>query len=603
MSDNIVVNSYLSGKSFGVPYMPRDFPELVFYIKTFIYSYTIQTFYWFSERYFSEQVFTYPWNYLALARDVWITWVVWTKLSYFVSWIRGYGIVRSLRALYRNVSTRVFKFILSLPIIKNKVDSELAATLVKMEKELMKNDDSLLQFPSLPEQGLSKDAIVEELDKLQELKHSNWVDGRVSGAVYHGGDDLLELQAEAYRKYSVANQLHPDVFPGVRKMEAEVVAMVLEIFNGPKGSCGSTTSGGTESLLLAGLAAREFAKRKKGLTSNFEVIAPVTIHAGIEKACYYFGMRLHKVDLDPKTYQVDLKKVKRLINSNTVLLVGSAPNFPHGIIDDIEGLSDLAVKYNIPLHVDACLGSFIVTFLERSKVHGDVDLPKFDFRVPGVTSISCDTHKYGFAPKGSSIIMYRNTQLRECQYYISSDWTGGMYGSPTLAGSRPGALMVGCWATLVNYGIAGYEKSCRDIVSSAMKVKKAIRSDKVLSTYLEVIGEPVASVISFKVKDEYAKKKFSVYELGDILKKKGWHFSTLQHPPALHFAFTKLTIPIVDEMLADLVSSVHELVDHWENSTTPSSDVATIYGVAGSVRTAGVADKVIVAFLDTLYKI
>ena len=169
--------------------------------------------------------------------------------------------------------------------------------------------------------------------------------------------------------------------------------------------------------------------------------------------------------------------------------------------------------------------------------------------------------------------------------------------------SRPGALMVGCWATLVNYGIAGYEKSCRDIVSSAMKVKKAIRSDKVLSTYLEVIGEPVASVISFKVKDEYAKKKFSVYELGDILKKKGWHFLTLQHPPALHFAFTKLTIPIVDEMLADLVSSVHELVDHWENSTTPSSDVATIYGVAGSVRTAGVADKVIVAFLDTLYKI
>lgn len=166
MSDNIVVNSYLSGKSFGVPYMPRDFPELVFYIKTFIYSYTIQTFYWFLERYFSEQVFTYPWNYLALARDVWITWVVWTKLSYFVSWIRGYGIVRSLRALYRNVSTRVFKFILSLPIIKNKVDSELAATLVKMEKELMKNDDSLLQFPSLPEQGLSKDAIVEELDKL-----------------------------------------------------------------------------------------------------------------------------------------------------------------------------------------------------------------------------------------------------------------------------------------------------------------------------------------------------------------------------------------------------------------------------------------------------
>lgn len=543
---------------------------------------------------------------ICLARDVFFGYFVYIQLLKLYRVLRGYGIIESIRKLYRYVSSTVSSQIFLLPFIKSKIDKELQLTIVKVEEEIMKNDPQLLQFPALPEEGIEAANVSLELDKLQNLKHSDWINGRVSGAVYHGGENLLSLQVEAYKKYSVANQLHPDVFPGVRKMEAEVVHMVLDIFNAPSDGCGSTTSGGTESLLLAGLSAREYGKKYRGITEP-EVIAPVTIHAGIEKACFYFGMKLHKVELDPVTFQVDVKKVERLINSNTVLICGSAPNYPHGIIDDIESLSKVAVKYHIPLHVDACLGSFIVSFLEKSKVHGDRKLPVFDFRLPGVTSISCDTHKYGFAPKGSSIIMYRSPKLRECQYYIASDWTGGMYGSPTLAGSRPGALVVGCWATLINIGKQGYTKFCYDIVLAAMKVKRAIENDPILSKHLQIIGDPIGSVISFQLAPQQL-GNLSIYEISDLLTKKGWHFATLQNPSALHFAFTRLTVPVVDELIADLVDATKEAAaiaeEHKKNGVTkPPGDTAALYGIAGSVHTAGLADRLIVAFLDTLYKI
>lgn len=591
MNDN--TQAFLRLKHYGGPYMPNNWQELMFLAEVFVYTKVENI-----QRLFIDRYLQGSWGYLALVVDLFVGYVVLRKLHELFIIVRGYGIIGSVKNLVKYIQKSFFELMLKFPPIKSKLDKELSETIGKMGDSIMKNNDDLLQVIEIPAHGLTSKEIESELDKLQELEHSDWHNGRVSGAVYHGGDELLKLQAEAYYKYSVSNQLHPDVFPGVRKMEAEVVSMVLKIFNAPETGCGSTTSGGTESLLLTGLAAREYGKKTKGITKP-EVIAPITIHAGIEKACYYFGMKLHKVELDDD-YKVNLKKVKQLINSNTVLLVGSAPNYPHGIIDDIEGLSKLAIKYNIPLHVDACLGSFIVSFLLKSKVHGDKPLPKFDFQLPGVTSISCDTHKYGFAPKGSSIIMYRDPKLRECQYYVSPDWTGGLYGSPTLAGSRPGALMVGCWATLVHLGEDGYKKSCYDIVTSSMKVKKAIQEHPLLSKYLEIIGDPIGSVIAFKIKKNQV---INIYEVSDILSKNGWHFATLQNPSALHFAFTRLTIPIVDELIDALISAVDQAVAHSSADNKPKSDTSAIYGVAGSVKTTGVADRIIVGFLDTLYKV
>ena len=585
-------DAFVALKYYGSPYLPKDLTQLVYVLDIYTWNIIAK-----GQQHFTNSYMNSEWGYLHLAKDLVFIAVVWRLLTSIILPLAANGPIKSCKNMYFWLYKKASGFVMALPPIKRKVDAELKKTVAFVEHEIIKNDSSLLQFPEIPETGLALNLVIEEITHTQsQLGHSDWQRGRVSGAVYHGGNELLSLQLRAYEQYSVANQLHPDVFPGIRKMEAEVVAMVLNLFNAPKLACGSTTSGGTESLLLAGLAAREHGKITKNITKP-EVVAPVTVHAGIEKACYYFGMKLHKIDVDPVTYKVDLQKMKRMINSNTVLLVGSAPNYPHGIIDDIEGISELAVKYKIPLHVDACLGSFIVTFLERLKVHGNRPIPLFDFRVPGVTLISCDTHKYGFAPKGSLIIMYRTPELRQCQYYVLSDWTGGMYGSPTLAGSRPGALMAGCWATLVHIGVQGYTQSCIDIVTVTNKVRHVLETDPTLVPHLEVLGDPIASVVAFKARQT---SKLNIYQIGDAMLKKGWHLALLQNPAALHFAFTLPSVALADDMMRDLVEVVK---DQELAETVPKSDTAALYGVAGNVSTAGVAERVIVGFLDALYKL
>jgi sphinganine-1-phosphate aldolase len=478
---------------------------------------------------------------------------------------------------------------MSLPLIRGSVQKELDKALVQMETDMV--DRSRPFVTEIPETGWSSDKVQKELLANEDLKHSSWEDGRVSGAVYHGGRDLIDIQTKAYKMFAVANQLHPDVFPGVRKMEAEVVSMVLKLYNAPESGCGTSTSGGTESLLLTSLAAREKARIERGVTDP-EIIAPITVHAGFDKAAYYFKMKLVHAPVDPVTGQVDLKAVRRLVNKNTVLIVGSAPNYPHGVIDDIEGLSKIALRCKIPLHVDACLGSFIVPFLEEVYRGTDVKVPLFDFRVPGVTSISCDTHKYGFAPKGSSIIMYRDRTLRAYQYFVAVDWSGGLYASPTLAGSRPGALMVGCWATLVTIGRQGYLESARSITSAARAIKSAIDAD---IPDLKVLGNPIASVVAF------SSDKVNVYDLSDLMAKKGWHLSTLQNPAALHVACTRLTLQAVDDLVRDLKATVEEMVGL--GSKPAGVGTKAVYGVAGSVQTGHIAEDIAKGFLDNLYKV
>lgn len=505
--------------------------------------------------------------------------------------LRIYGPLQSIKIIFNDFSKGFFKVLLNSRFLKGIVNKQVDAAKITMERQLIKNDDCLEDYEFLPKLGIPENEILNQLDMLQDvLPRAHWEEGKVSGAVYHGGGDLIRLQSEAFEKYCVANQLHPDVFPGVRKMEAEVVSMTLNMFNAPSDTgCGATTSGGTESLLLACLSAKMYAFNHRNVTAP-EMIVPTTAHAGFNKASYYFGIKMIHVDVNPITYQVELKQVKKFINKNTILLVGSAPNFPHGIIDDIEGLGKIAESYKIPLHVDCCLGSFIVAFMGKS---GYADIPLFDFRVPGVTSISCDTHKYGFAPKGSSIIMYRNSELRMHQYYVTTDWVGGLYGSPTLAGSRPGALVVGCWATMINIGEDGYIISCTEIIGAARKFRAYIESN---IPELQIVGDPKCSVISFK------SDIVNVYDLADRLAKRGWHLSSLQNPAALHIAVTKLSVSSIDELSSVLTEEI-KLMKQDPNAKSSSDGTSALYGVAGSITSTGVADKLIVGFLDALYKL
>lgn len=282
------------------------------------------------------------------------------------------------------------------------------------------------------------------------------------------------------------------------------------------------------------------------------------------------------------------------------MLVGSAPNFPHGIIDDIAALSKLALRRRLPLHVDCCLGSFLMPMLDRC----GFETAPFDFRLKGVTSISCDTHKYGFAPKGNSVTLYRTQDLRAYQYFIDPNWSGGVYASPGIAGSRPGALIAGCWASLMSVGEAGYMDSCMQIVGAAKKLADRIRETPSLAAELDVMGRPLVSVVAFRARN------LNVYDIADAMSARGWHLNALQNPPAIHVAFTLPVVKVADRLAADLEAVVEaerekervRVVEGKGAKGAAGGDAAALYGVAGSLPNKSVVVDLAKGFLDMLYK-
>lgn len=250
--------------------------------------------------------------------------------------------------------------------------------------------------------------------------------------------------------------------------------------------------------------------------------------------------------------------------------------------------------------MDCCLGSFLVPFLEKAGFESE----SFDFRLKGVTSISCDTHKYGFAPKGNSTVLYRTSQLRTYQYFVSPDWSGGVYASPGIAGSRPGALIAGCWASLMSVGEAGYMDACVKIVGTAKKIADAIRDTPALGSELEIIGKPLVSVVSFTARN------LNIYDIADAMTNKGWHLNALQNPPAIHVAVTMPIVKVWEKLVSDLESVVEaerekeriRLVEGKGPKGKAMGDSAALYGVAGSLPNKSVVVDLANGFLDILYK-
>ncbi|KAK5136851.1 hypothetical protein LTR08_001773 [Meristemomyces frigidus] len=519
--------------------------------------------------------------------------------------LRGYGLVGSVQKLYKDTYRRLYAVFLRLPLVQDKVRADVTKALTELEGKLVPSGPGVTRFTQLPATGWTPDQVRAEMEKLSDMEHTSWENGRVSGAVYHGGTELGDLQAEAFKKFGVSNPIHPDVFPGVRKMEAEVVAMTLGLFHAPETGAGVTTSGGTESIIMAVLAARQKAYHERSVRHP-EMILPETAHTAFRKAAEYFKIKVHLVDCPAPAYRVQPSRVNRLINSNTILLVGSAPNFPHGIVDDIPALSKLAVRHKLPLHVDCCLGSFVIPLLSKA----GFPAPEFDFRVPGVTSISVDTHKYGFAPKGNSVVLYRTAELRTYQYYVCPDWSGGVYASPSMAGSRPGALIAGCWASLMHMGEAGYLDTCLQIVSARQKIETALRESDKLKFSVEVMGKPMVSVVAFRARTHTATStlthtkiapalKVDIYDVADLMSKRGWHLNALQDPPAIHVAVTIPIVAVVDELIRDLEAVVAECQG---NASETKGDAAALYGVAGALPDKSIVRELASGFLDTLYK-
>jgi glutamate/tyrosine decarboxylase-like PLP-dependent enzyme len=382
------------------------------------------------------------------------------------------------------------------------------------------------------------------------------------------------------------------VWPSTTKFEAEIVAMTAHMLGGEGASTalseqdvhGTVTSGGTESILLAMKTYRDWAREEKGIARP-EMIAPVTAHAAFDKASQYFNIKTVHIPID-SNMRADVSAAKKAINKNTIVIIGSAPSFPHGAIDPIEELSELARSHGIGCHVDACLGGFILPWAERL----GYPVPKFDFRLPGVTSMSADTHKYGYAAKGTSVILYRGRDLLHHQYYTTADWPGGLYFSPTFAGSRPGALSAACWAALTSIGEQGYLDATKRILETASKVKEGIGQ----IPELRVLGDPLF-VIAF------ASDSLDIYKVLDFMSRKKWSLNGLHKPTCIHLCVTlRHTQPgVAGRFLADLREAVEHVKAHPEEKGT----MAPVYGMAATIPMRGLVSDMLKKYLDLIFKV
>lgn len=456
--------------------------------------------------------------------------------------------------------------------------------------ELMKVYKNEPFYLTLPEKSKSSEQVLKEIDRYLSLSRFEWTQGRVSGAVYCNVNDkeFIDLMTSIYAKTAYTNPLHADVYPGIRKMEAEIVRMTCSLYNGGHESCGVVSTGGTESIVLVVKAYRDYARNERGITQP-ELVVPITAHPAFDKAAELLRVKIRKIRLNEKTRKVDVKAMKSAINGNTCLLVASAPGYPHGIFDPVETIAQLGLKYDVPVHVDACLGGFLNPFVEKA---GFSLSHKCDFTVPGVTSITADTHKYGYAPKGTSVVMYSHPKYRQNQYFITTDWPGGLYSSPTIPGSRPGGLIADCWASLLYHGEEKFVENTRKILQVTRKFIEKVRNIE----GLYILGNPELSVVAISSDD------FNIFMLSDELNHRGWNLNALQFPSAFHICFTLMHT--LDGVLEKLVSDIKEISAKLYADRAKYKKLegqAALYGMSQSIPDRSIVTSLSKQYLDSYY--
>ncbi len=397
----------------------------------------------------------------------------------------------------------------------------------------------------LPQHGMSHDDV---LTTLQGYKAGDvrWHDGRAFTLAYHAGDDVLAVAQEAYQGFGVENGLNTDAFPSLRRIQAEVCDVVAGWLQAGPEAAGFLTTGGTESLLMAVKAARERGRKEKGIDRP-NVVLPASAHAAFEKGCYYFGLESRRIPVRAD-WRADPAAMADAVDENTVLLVGSAPQYPQGVVDPIEEIAALAAERDINCHVDACMGGVTLTYLERLG-HA---IPPWNFAVPGVTSMSVDLHKYGYTAKGASVILHRDKRLRAYQTYVTDNWLGGVYGSPAVLGTKSGGPWAAAWAVLHYLGDDGYlrvtaaaRRACEELVGVIRSIPQ-----------LALRAEPDTTLVAFGAADP---ARFDVYAVADELWRRGWYVDRQGPPPSLHCTVNAVHDGLIPAFAADLRAAVEQV--------------------------------------------
>lgn len=406
--------------------------------------------------------------------------------------------------------------------------------------------------PALPEGRSATDVLAE----LRRLRNSDAPTrgGRTFAYVYDAGlEGLDELAAAAYTEYATVNGLDPTVFPSVARLENDLVRTVAALLGAP-GAQGTFTSGGTESILLAVKTARDHARSVRGVTAP-QLVLPSTAHAAFHKAAHYLGLETVVVPVDPVTFRADADAVAAAITDRTALVVASAPSYAHGVIDPVADIAAAAAGRGVLCHVDACIGGWLLPYLRRA----GREVPPFGLSVPGVTSLSVDLHKYAYADKGASVVLYRDAELRRYQYFAHAGWPGYPVVNPTVQGTKSGGLLAQAWAVLQHVGEDGY---------AALAARVAEASDRLLAGLrgvagVQVLGEPAAGLVAFTVHGESAgagPDLSLLLHLADEMRVLGWYLQPQLSfdglPPNLHLTLTPATVGQVDALVQDLADAL-----------------------------------------------
>lgn len=481
----------------------------------------------------------------------------------------------------------VEKYLKAIPFVKKKLEEQYDGMMDELGSSLKPYQDEFTSHAKMPSQGIARKDILGDIKTLQQRESARWESGYVSGAVYHGDASHIDFLNQVYALQSQSNPLHSDIWPSATKFEAEIVSMTANMLGASESDddiCGTVSSGGSESIMLAMKTYRDWAKATKGISKPEMVIAN-SAHAAFDKAAQYFGIKKVTIPVGAD-YRANVAAMRKAVNRNTIVIVGSTPSFPHGVVDDIAELAKIAEERGIGCHVDACLGGFILPWAQKL----GYDVADFDFRVPGVTSISADTHKFGYAAKGTSVILYRTAELRHYQYYTATDWPGGLYFSPTFAGSRPGALSATCWAAMLAMGEQGYLDATQKILTAASEIKAGIAE----IPELEIMGNPLW-VIAFK------SEQLDIYKIMDFMTERGWSLNGLHKPACVHICATlrHAEAGVVSRFLSDLQAAVNFVKTHPDQS----GGMAPVYGMAGTLPAGGIVSDILKRYLDLLYRV
>jgi sphinganine-1-phosphate aldolase len=400
---------------------------------------------------------------------------------------------------------------------------------------------------SPPRPSRPADEVLADLDELRQ-HDVRWREGRAFTLAYYAGPEVAALGDEAYRRSGSDNALNTEAFPSLRRIQSDVVAMVSELLDGGDGVAGFMTTGGTESLLLAVKAARERGRAERGITRP-NVVLPTSAHAAFEKGCHYFGLESRRIDV-AADWRADVEAMAAAVDDDTVLIVGSAPQYPQGVIDPIAEIAAVAAEHRINCHVDACMGGMVLPYLARL---GE-PIAAWNFSVPGVTSISVDLHKFGYTSKGASVIVHRTRELRRHQTFVTSNWLGGTYGSSGVLGSKGGGPMAAAWAVMQHLGDEGYLRLTEQARRATLELAAAIEARPAL----ELRARPDATIVAFGAA---APERLDVFAVADELWRQGWYVDRQQPPASLHCTVNAVHDGLIPAFVADLDTAVSTILD------------------------------------------